>query len=1601
MDSINYHQIFILLLQAAIVAGLILTLFRIRTIFGLGPLFTALGVFQFIQVFLTSSFYFEVANGIFVSPGNIIFTGGLFAILLIYVREDALEARKVIYAILAANLVMSFMLTVISWGIDLEGVKNIYNFPKEFFTRDSMITIVGTLALLIDVFVIVFLYETVSKYVSQLFLRFFFSMLLVLTLDTLLFSFGIFIGTGRFPETFYASIISKYSSVLVFSLIFSFYLQHYEKLIRRSESKVDSFKDIFYKLTFRQKFEQVSSKNVQLYEQIKENEIQFQSIFEQARDGIVIFSKDRKLLLANAELINRSGYSKVEFLSLKLSDIFKEASLEESKERIKDLLRDEIVPSFEAHLLTKKGQLIPVEISVSMLKNLYGFEVVFQGIVRDITERKQAEETLKENYALLKIAGKTAKLGGWNVNLKENLTYWSDEVAAIHEMPAGYAPLVEESIRFYAPEWRDKITEVFTNCAQKGIPYDEDMEIITSKGNRIWVRTIGEAVRDNQGNIVKVQGAFQDISERKHSELLRNSEKYLLEIITQNTPFPKILEEIVLTVEALSEKTTIASILLLDDDGIHVHYGAAPHLPEAYNNALEGAPIGPNAGSCGTAAYRKEAVIVTDIEVDPLWDDYRELARAYGLRACWSTPIINSEGKVLGTFAMYYREPRTPKEEDFVLIERATHLAKIAIERNLKEQELEKSQRLLLESQRIGKVGGWEFNIDTMKQTWTEEVYRIHEVEDDYKPTVETGVNYYTPESRPVIEQAVQRAIEFGEPFDLELEIITAKGNFRSVKTIGEADLEHRRIFGFFQDITERKLAVEELHESEEKFRTLIMASSDSVYRMSPDWSVMYELDGRGFIVNTAKPNAAWFQEYIPPDDQVYVMAVIQEAIRTKSLFELEHRVWRIDGSFGWTFSRAIPRLDANGEIFEWFGAASDVTDRKQAEEKLKETFTLLHIAGEIAKLGGWNVNLKENSTYWSDQVAAIHEMPAGYVPPVEKGILFYAPEWRNKITEVFANCAQNGISYDEEMEIITSKGNRVWVRTIGKAVRDNKGKIVKVQGAFQDITVRKQAENEIQAKHKLVVNTLESMSDAFVSLDKNWCYTYMNEKAGKIFNRDPKEMIGKNIWTEFPEGVGQPFQKNYEKVMREKVFIQLEEYYEPYNLWFENRINPTEDGIAIFFQDITERKQAEENLRLSNQTIKNILDFSPAFIYIFNLNGEFLLVNKKFEKLLGTTQEELLGQTREKYFPKEIAEQHRNNDLLVINSKQALFFEEENMEADGKHFYLTSKFPLFDAKGEIYAVGGISADISDRKKAEEEIYNANRELQMLNNAILYLVSSQDMNLTLNKVLEIAIEVVGLEGGTICLINPDDTFNLVVERGASQEILEDFTNNKVKIGECLCGNCALDCNPLILDSQDEVLKYATREVHRDDGIRFHAAFPFVAEGKSIGVLCVFTRTDTKPTPRSLKLLETIVLQTSIVIDNLRLYDEINNQNVNLEKIVALRTQQLESANKELQTFTYSVSHDLKAPLRGIDGYSNLLMELYSGSLNEEAQYFIHSIRKGTIHMNKLINDLLDYSRLERATLRLESIKIKELLKMLKTQFECIHPTNYINPLHSD
>lgn len=153
----------------------------------------------------------------------------------------------------------------------------------------------------------------------------------------------------------------------------------------------------------------------------------------------------------------------------------------------------------------------------------------------------------------------------------------------------------------------------------------------------------------------------------------------VLKMIAANAPLSEVLNDLVLLIEAQSPGM-LCSVLLLSADGNHIEHGAAPSLPPQYVKAVDGAPIGPKNGSCGTAMYRGKPVVVTDIFEDPLWDDYRELAEGTGLQACWSTPIMSSKGKVLGSFAMYYREPRTPTGDESRLTSVATYIAGLAIE---------------------------------------------------------------------------------------------------------------------------------------------------------------------------------------------------------------------------------------------------------------------------------------------------------------------------------------------------------------------------------------------------------------------------------------------------------------------------------------------------------------------------------------------------------------------------------------------------------------------------------------------------------------------------------------------------------------------------------------------------------------------------------------------------------------------------------------------------------------------------------------------------------------------------------------------------------
>ena len=172
---------------------------------------------------------------------------------------------------------------------------------------------------------------------------------------------------------------------------------------------------------------------------------------------------------------------------------------------------------------------------------------------------------------------------------------------------------------------------------------------------------------------------------KEDSEEFLAQQEQVRQMIAAGVPLGEILSKLVLMIEGQTPDM-LASILLLSADGNHVRHAVAPSLPESYVKVIDGSPIGPKHGSCGTAMFRGTPVCVSDILTDPLWDDYRQYGTAIGIRACWSTPIMSSKGKVLGSFAMYYRDPRSPDGEEQHLTDVATKLAAEAIERTIRRQ---------------------------------------------------------------------------------------------------------------------------------------------------------------------------------------------------------------------------------------------------------------------------------------------------------------------------------------------------------------------------------------------------------------------------------------------------------------------------------------------------------------------------------------------------------------------------------------------------------------------------------------------------------------------------------------------------------------------------------------------------------------------------------------------------------------------------------------------------------------------------------------------------------------------------------------------------
>jgi PAS domain S-box-containing protein len=441
--------------------------------------------------------------------------------------------------------------------------------------------------------------------------------------------------------------------------------------------------------------------------------------------------------------------------------------------------------------------------------------IEFVGAVMDVTATKQAEEALRRSESYLAEAQRLTHTGsgawrvpGWDAlylseewyriygfDPKQGLSAWKDRVQRMH------------------PEDRAKVQETKDRAISEKSNYEVDHRILLADGTVKYTHTVGHPVLNASGDVEQFVCTMMDVTERKQAEALRDGENRILEMIARDAPLEEILEKLVQVMEA-QFAGLLCSVLLLNEDGQRVRHGAAPSLPKPYSEAIDGLRIGPKAGSCGTAMYRREPVVVTDILQDPLWEDYRDVAGRYGLRSCWSTPILTHSGKALGSFAMYYREPRSPSSAETRALEMATHLAGIAIERKLSREQLLRSEAYLAEAQRLSHTGSWAFNAGEAIY-WSEENFRIWGFNpQEGLPDRETVLHRIHPEDRDRVVESVEKAVREKSDYAVEFRIVLPEGTVKHIHGLGHpvfsASGELVEVVGTQLDVTERKRAEEE-----------------------------------------------------------------------------------------------------------------------------------------------------------------------------------------------------------------------------------------------------------------------------------------------------------------------------------------------------------------------------------------------------------------------------------------------------------------------------------------------------------------------------------------------------------------------------------------------------------------------------------------------------------------------------------------------------------------------------------------------------------------------------------------------------------------------
>jgi PAS domain S-box-containing protein len=435
-----------------------------------------------------------------------------------------------------------------------------------------------------------------------------------------------------------------------------------------------------------------------------------------------------------------------------------------------------------------------------------------------------------------------------------------------------------------------------------------------------------------------------DIEDPAEAETLLAGENRLLEMLATGCTLSEILDALCRLIEDVASES-LCGIVLVDPISNRLKHGAAPSLPLSYNESIHGRPVNLYSGPCAMAACLKEQVIAADVASDTRWDTYewRALAIAHGLRACWSTPIFSSDETVLGTFAIYSRQPGHPTAQHQHLIGQITHLATVAIEHKYAEDKLRQSEQELRQL------------IDTVPQhifvlgpdgscLYTNQVAREYHGLSTENTQKDLLAIFVHADDRDMVLSERQRFISRGAPYEQEARLLGKDGQYRwfliRVSPLRDEGGGIIRWYGTRTEIEDRKRAEEKLRQDEREMRRITDAIDQRIAVHGPDGNILYAnrvmLEYSGLSVEDVM--AGDFRaRLVHPDDLERSRDERQRGLERGTPFEVEIRARRKDGQYRWFLIRFNPLRDDEGRIIRWYSTGTDIDDRKQAEERVQK----------------------------------------------------------------------------------------------------------------------------------------------------------------------------------------------------------------------------------------------------------------------------------------------------------------------------------------------------------------------------------------------------------------------------------------------------------------------------------------------------------------------------------------------------------------------------------------------------------------------------------------------------------------------------------------